>query len=256
MTTVERGKRMHSYWNTAACSDCSIKAQCTTGKERRIKRWEHEDVLDAMQRRLDRDPGIMRVRRETVEHPFGTLKAWMGSTRFLTRTLARVSTEMSLHVLAYNLKRFMRIYGIEPLIEKLWAYAHILWAIYARTTAMRVVTKQSRMIIVEPDEPRMMSVEQTSLSIRLVAVTEQLPWVFCVSTRPGPIPDTRLQRPIDGVEGGILDDPNNLFVANWLSSFSALALRERRVNNRPTVFHGLGKWTDGNSCIGSSVSFD
>jgi hypothetical protein len=76
-----------------------------------VRRWEHEDVIDAMQRRLDREPERMRQRRQTVEHPFGTIKHWMGSAHFLTKTLARVSTEMSLHVLAYNLKRVMRVLG-------------------------------------------------------------------------------------------------------------------------------------------------
>ncbi len=117
MTTVEDEKNLHSYWNTAACLACTIKEQCTTGKERRIKRWEHEDVLDAMQLRLDQDPEKMQLRRSTVEHPFGTLKQWMGWTHFLTKTLARVSTEMSLHVLAYNVKRVINIIGVESLIK-------------------------------------------------------------------------------------------------------------------------------------------
>ena len=82
-----------------------MKAQCTTGRERRVTRWEHEVILEAMQERLDKDLEIMRVRRQTVEHTYGTLKAWMGAIHFLTRTLSRGSTEMSLHVLAYNLKR-------------------------------------------------------------------------------------------------------------------------------------------------------
>jgi transposase len=115
-TSVEHGMNLHSYWSSA-CPGCPIKAQCTTGKERRIKRWEHEEVLDVMQARLDRDPDKMRVRRQTVEHPFGTIKSWMGSTHFLTKTLDRVSTEMSLHVLAYNLKRVMQILGVGPLLE-------------------------------------------------------------------------------------------------------------------------------------------
>ena len=93
---VEDGLTLRYYW-TSACADCSIKRQCTTGKERRLKRWEHEAVIDAMQERLDQAPDTMRIRRQTVEHPFGTLKAWMGATHFLTKTLNRVSTEMSLH---------------------------------------------------------------------------------------------------------------------------------------------------------------
>ena len=94
-----------------------MKEQCTPSTERRVSRWEHEAVLDAMQTRLDHAPEMMRVRRQTVEHPFGTIKSWMGSTHFLTKTLGRVSTEMSLHVLAYNLKRVMQILGVGPLLE-------------------------------------------------------------------------------------------------------------------------------------------
>ncbi len=100
---------------------CAIKVDCTTGKERRITRWEHEPVLEAVQRRLDEHPEKMRQRRETVEHPFGTIKYWMGSTHFQMRTLKRVGTEMALHVLAYNLKRVMNIMGIVPLIEAMSA---------------------------------------------------------------------------------------------------------------------------------------
>jgi transposase len=118
--SVEDGMTLHSYW-TSACKDCSLKAKCTTGKERRIKRWEHEAVLDAMQQRLDQAPETMELRRQTVEHPFGTIKAWMGATHFLTKTLGRVSTEMSLHVLAYNLKRVMKVLGVVPLMDAMRA---------------------------------------------------------------------------------------------------------------------------------------
>jgi transposase len=120
-TTEEHGKTMHCYWNRAACRECPISSQCTTGKERRIKRWEHEDILGAMQHRLNQRPDAMQVRKETVEHPFGTIKMWMGATHFLTKTIKRVSTEMSLHVLAYNLKRVMNIMGIGALIEAIRA---------------------------------------------------------------------------------------------------------------------------------------
>jgi len=82
-----------------------------------VTRWEHEDILEAMQKRLDLAPESMRIRRETVEHPFGTLKSWMGYTHFLTKTIDRVSTEMSLHVLAYNLKRVIKILGMPALME-------------------------------------------------------------------------------------------------------------------------------------------
>ena len=74
-----------------------------------------------MQERLDQQPDAMKLRRQTVEHPFGTLKAWMGATHFLTKRLPRVSTEMSLHVLVYNLKRVMRIVGIRPLMQAMMA---------------------------------------------------------------------------------------------------------------------------------------
>ena len=94
-----------------------MQAQCTSGKERRVTRWEHEEVLEQAQVRLDRSPEMMRTRRATVEHPFGTLKAWMGATHFLTRTLPRVNTEMSLHVLAYNLRRMLNLVGPKSLIE-------------------------------------------------------------------------------------------------------------------------------------------
>jgi len=114
-TTVERGLTQHHYW-PSACPRCPFKPQCTTGDYRRIARWEHEQVLEVMQRRLDRTPAASRIRRQTVEHPFGTLKAWMGSTHFLTRTLPRVRTEMSLHVLAYNIKRALQIFGTQTLI--------------------------------------------------------------------------------------------------------------------------------------------
>jgi transposase len=119
-TTIEAGLTIHKYW-TSACPRCPIKAQCTTGDYRRITRWEHEAVLEAMQNRLDRKPESMRVRRQTVEHPFGTLKMWMGATHFLTKTLPRVRAEMSLHVLAYNLKRVMQILGIGETLRVLRA---------------------------------------------------------------------------------------------------------------------------------------
>jgi transposase len=121
MTTVEKGMTLHRYWDLASCRACTLKSQCTTGKERRITRWEHEAVIEAMQERLERAPTAMRVRRATAEHPFGTLKAWMGATHFKMKTLERVKTEMSLHVLAYNLKRMIAILGPKPLIEAMRA---------------------------------------------------------------------------------------------------------------------------------------
>jgi transposase len=103
-TSVEKGLKLHRYWSSN-CQTCELKAQCTPSPQRRVRRWEHESVLENMQQRLDQAPEMMRIRKQTVEHPFGTLKAWMGATHFLTKTLPRVSTEMSLHVLAYNMKR-------------------------------------------------------------------------------------------------------------------------------------------------------
>src|SRR5271167_3116524 len=114
-TADEDGQKMRIYL-TKACRTCPLKDQCTTANERRIKRWEHEHVVEAAQPRLDQNPQAMRVRRETVEHPFATLKMRMGATHFLMKTLPKVATEMALHVLAYNLTRVMDIVGIEPLL--------------------------------------------------------------------------------------------------------------------------------------------
>jgi transposase len=110
-TREENGLQIRRYWSSA-CPQCPMKAQCTPSDYRRISRWEHETVLDAVQRRLDKRLDAMTLRRRTIEHVFGTLKHWMGSTHFLTRHLPNVSTEMSLHVLAYNLKRVISILGI------------------------------------------------------------------------------------------------------------------------------------------------
>ena len=118
--TIEDGLTLHRYWSSN-CKQCAIKEKCTPSKQRRVTRWEREDVLESMQDRLDHRPDSMRIRRQTVEHPFGTIKLWMGSAHFLTTTLKKVSTEMSLHVLAYNLKRVTRILGTGALIEAMRA---------------------------------------------------------------------------------------------------------------------------------------
>src|SRR6266446_3732597 len=117
----DRREDVDNYRHLSACFTCPLKPRCTSDKLKRVKRWEHEDDLDAMQTRLDRMPDAMLVRRQTVEHPYGTIKAWMGSTHFLTRTLKRVSTEMSLHVLAYNIKRAIAIIGVVPLLQAIRA---------------------------------------------------------------------------------------------------------------------------------------
>jgi len=111
MTTVEKGLTLHRYW-PSACPRCPLKARCTPSDYRRITRWEHEAILETMQCRLDRQPQAMMLRRRTIEHVFGTLKHWMGSTHFLMRGLKHVATEMSLHVLAYNLKRVIKLLGM------------------------------------------------------------------------------------------------------------------------------------------------
>ena len=123
--SVEQGLVIHTYYNLSACMQCPIKTRCTTAsKERRVRRWEHEAVLESMQRRLDTSPGKMRQRRSTVEHVFGTLKSWMGATHFLTKTRPRVQTEMSLHVLAYNLRRIISLFGPKGAMNALrWAAA-------------------------------------------------------------------------------------------------------------------------------------
>ncbi len=119
-TREEHGLAIRRYWTTA-CATCAIKDRCTPGRERRVSRWEHEPVLEAVQRRLDENPQAMRQRRETVEHPFGTIKAWMGATHFLMKRLRNVRTEMALCVLAYNLTRVMNIIGIRPLMAAIRA---------------------------------------------------------------------------------------------------------------------------------------
>jgi hypothetical protein len=119
-TSEEKGKVIYRYW-TSVCADCRLKPQCTTGNERRVSRWEHEEVLEAMEDRVNRMPNCMRIRGSTVEHPFGTIKSWLGPTHFQMKTLKHVSTEMSLHVLAYNLKRMLRIVGAVPLMEAMRA---------------------------------------------------------------------------------------------------------------------------------------
>jgi len=119
-STIERGLKISKYWSSN-CQQCPLKESCTPSPQRRVTRWEHQAVLEDMQARLDHAPEMMRIRRQTVEHPFGTIKAWMGATHFLTRTIERVSTEMSLHVLAYNIKRVTKILGSEVVMKAMRA---------------------------------------------------------------------------------------------------------------------------------------
>lgn len=123
----EDGKLLRHHWTTKR-QDCAVQGQVrgrpaqTTWfrEERRVKRWKHEDVLDAMQKRLDQMPNAMQLRRQTAEHPFSALKGWMGATHFLTRTLKRAGTGMSLQVLAC-MKRVIAILGVRPLMEEIRA---------------------------------------------------------------------------------------------------------------------------------------
>jgi transposase len=114
---VEDGRDLDTY-RSAACPQCKIRNQCTSSKQsRKIKRWMHEELLDALEDRMELEPRIMTLRKQTVEHPFGTIKHWMGATHFQMRRLENVKTEMSLHVLAYNMKRVINMIGVKALTE-------------------------------------------------------------------------------------------------------------------------------------------
>jgi transposase len=117
-TTEDKGKQLRVYW-TNQCGSCALKAKCTTGKERRIKRWEKEHILEAAEAILKKNPDAMRQRKRLVEHPYGTIKHWMGSTHFLMKRLPNVQAEMSLHVLAYNMRRAINVLGTEKIMAKL-----------------------------------------------------------------------------------------------------------------------------------------
>lgn len=129
-SSVEEGMTNHRYWSSN-CKDCALKDRCTPSQQRRVTRWEHQDVLDDMQTRLENSPEAMRIRRSSVEHPYGTIKAWMGATHFLTKGLERVRTEMSLHVLAYNFRRLLTLLGMTAMLSAIRAYAGFL-ALFGR----------------------------------------------------------------------------------------------------------------------------
>ncbi len=122
-TSVEKGLSLKRYWVDApTCRACELKPQCSNSKQsRRLTRWVHQDEIDHLDDLMASMPDSMLIRKQTVEHPFGTIKCWMGATHFLTRQLKNVSTEMSLHVLAYNLKRMMSILGPDKLIAAITA---------------------------------------------------------------------------------------------------------------------------------------
>lgn len=136
MTTLDAGKVMQRYW-TNVCEACALKQHCTPSKHRRVARWEHENILERVQERLDRNPDAMIIRRSTVEHPFGTIKARMGATHFQMKTLKHVATEMALHVLAYNMKRVMTIIGVPELMKAIAAFLAWLSAIIVLQTVMQ-----------------------------------------------------------------------------------------------------------------------
>ena len=118
--SVENGMRLWVYM-TYECSSCPLQSKCTTASAKRLKRWEHEHRLEMAEVELKKNPGAMRQRKRLVEHPYGTIKHWMGSTHFLTKRLPNVQAEMSLHVLAYNLRRAINVLGVPKIIEQLQA---------------------------------------------------------------------------------------------------------------------------------------
>ena len=118
--SLEKGRPHITYWSSS-CKNCTLKSSCTTSDQRRIKRWENEAILDQMQSNLESMPEAMKIRRCTIEHTFGTLKHWMGASHFLMKTKAHVSTEMSLHILAYNMKRVISIMGSVALMKAMVA---------------------------------------------------------------------------------------------------------------------------------------
>ncbi len=136
MTGNEDGRKIRTYW-TNSCEACLLKPDCTTGKERRVRRWQREHVLERVQERLDKRPDAMRLRRSTVEHPFGTIKSRMGASHFLMKRLNNVATEMALHVLAYNMKRVMTIIGVPELKKAIAAFLAWLSALIMPQTAIR-----------------------------------------------------------------------------------------------------------------------
>jgi transposase len=175
--TIEKGMTNHRYWSSN-CQGCALKEKCTPSPNRRVTRWEHQTVLDDMQTRLEQSPDAMRIRRSTVEHPYGTIKAWMGSTHFLTKGMERVKTEMSLHVLAYNLKRLMALLGIAAVVDAIRAYALFL-RLYGLLRAIILITLPGRM-------RRSHGATEALVVLKLISTrfsrSGVLPFVF---TRPG-----------------------------------------------------------------------
>jgi len=122
-TSLEKGLMLKRYWvSDPICRACPMKSQCSNSKQpRKITRWEHQGQIDRMGDAMADMPESMLIRKQTVEHPFGTIKCWMGATHFLMRRFENVSTEMSLHVLAYNLRRMISVLGSDKLIAAMSA---------------------------------------------------------------------------------------------------------------------------------------
>jgi transposase len=128
----KRGQLVYFYGNAKACRGCPLRAQCTTADYRRVERWEHEAVLDRATARLAAAPEMMKLRRSVVEHPFGTIKFWGGHWAVQTRGMAGARTEFTLSVLAYNLRRLLKLVPMPKLLAELAKVAKLgsspLWA--------------------------------------------------------------------------------------------------------------------------------
>jgi len=122
-TVTDKGLLYRTYCcSLMVCQACSMKSKCSKSPQpRRLRRWEHADRIDMMTALLESKPESMITRKQTVEHPFGTIKLWMGATHLLTRRFKGVSIEMDLHILAYNLKRMISIFGVKGLIKVIMA---------------------------------------------------------------------------------------------------------------------------------------
>ena len=115
--STKDGTERHHYVNRHACRECELRPQCTSSTFRKVTRWTGEAVLDRMEQRLAARPGILDLRRETVEHPFGSIKQWMNQGAFLMRGLEKVRAEFSLTALAYNMTRAINLVGVPELMR-------------------------------------------------------------------------------------------------------------------------------------------
>jgi len=120
-TQKDGDKAEKIYVDHIACRDCKSRDKCTTSsyEPRKMKRWVHESIIDDMTKRFEQDPKLPTIRKQTAEHPFGTMKMWMGATHFLMKRKKNVATELNLSVLAYNLRRMINIWGVERLMKEI-----------------------------------------------------------------------------------------------------------------------------------------